>query len=104
MTAGATIPERDESDSSTVDSGQWVRFQTHGPTMGPTSPTFNLMKPMAYRISTSDAAALEKGKGKGKGVEFEFENVAVKPWEGERIHEVGLDDLELTLGSGNARI
>jgi brassinosteroid resistant 1/2 len=27
----------------------------------------------------------------------------VKPWEGERIHEVGLDDLELTLGSGKAQ-
>ncbi len=24
-------------------------------------------------------------------------------WEGERIHEVGVDDLELTLGSGKSR-
>lgn len=67
--------------------------------MGPTSPTFNLMTPVGHRISPMNAVS-----EKGKGVEFEFENIAVKAWEGERIHEVGLDDLELTLGSGNARI
>lgn len=42
--------------------------------------------------------------GKGKGIEFDFEKLPVKAWEGERIHEVGLDDLELKLGSGNACI
>ena len=31
------------------------------------------------------------------------QNVKVTPWEGERIHDVGMDDLELTLGSGAAR-
>ncbi|KAE8723684.1 hypothetical protein F3Y22_tig00012064pilonHSYRG00005 [Hibiscus syriacus] len=33
---------------------------------------------------------------------FQFESGQVKPWEGERVHEVGLDDLELTLGSRKA--
>lgn len=69
--------------------------------MVPTSPTFNLMKPVsAERIPSNDGMMLDKGKS----VDFGFENVAVKAWEGERIHEVGLDDLELTLGSGNTRI
>lgn len=40
---------------------------------------------------------------RGQVSEFEFESERVKPWEGERIHEVGVDDLELTLGSGKAR-
>jgi brassinosteroid resistant 1/2 len=35
----------------------------------------------------------------GRASEFEFENGRVMPWEGEIIHEVGVDDLELTLGS-----
>ncbi|KAK8938218.1 hypothetical protein KSP40_PGU013378 [Platanthera guangdongensis] len=30
--------------------------------------------------------------------EFEFGSRTVKPWEGERIHEFGAEDLELTLG------
>ncbi|KAL3840322.1 hypothetical protein ACJIZ3_024913 [Penstemon smallii] len=98
----ATIPECDESDTSTIDSAQWMNFQAYG-NMVPTSPTFNLVKPMAPRVPSKDVVMLDKGKGKGKGVEFDFENMAVKPWEGERIHEVGMDDLELTLGSGNTR-
>ncbi|KAK9182547.1 hypothetical protein WN944_025692 [Citrus x changshan-huyou] len=40
---------------------------------------------------------------RGQVSEFEFESERVKPWEGERIHEVGVHDLELTLGSGKAR-
>lgn len=37
---------------------------------------------------------------RGRGSEFEFENCRVTPWEGERIHdEIGVEDLELTLGS-----
>lgn len=48
---------------------------------------------MAPEISTME---------KGKGMELEFGN-GVNAWEGERIHDVGLDDLELTLGSGNAK-
>ncbi|KAK9270416.1 hypothetical protein L1049_025995 [Liquidambar formosana] len=94
----ATIPELDESESSTVDSGQWVNFQRLGPSAIPPSPTFNLVKPVAQRIWPEDVI-----KTKGRGSEFEFGNGQVKPWEGERIHEIGLDDLELTLGSGKTR-
>ncbi|KAK6115845.1 hypothetical protein DH2020_008114 [Rehmannia glutinosa] len=97
----ATIPECDESDTSTVDSGRWMNFQAYanGGNVVPTSPTFNLVKPAAQIIPSKDATS-----DKGKGIEFDFENMAVKPWEGERIHEVGMDDLELTLGNGNTRI
>lgn len=97
--APATIPECDESDSSTIDSGQWMSFKAYAPTIGPTSPTFNLVKPVVQNVSSKNAIS-----EKGKGIEFEFESVPVKAWEGERIHEVGLDDLELTLGSGSTRI
>lgn len=86
--------------SSTVDSGQWLNFQKFALSNGgavPTSPTFNLVKPVAQQILSNDKME------RGRGPEFEFENGQVKPWEGERIHEIGLDDLELTLGSGNAR-
>ncbi|KAL2905619.1 BES1/BZR1-like protein 2 [Bienertia sinuspersici] len=107
-----TIPECDESDASTVDSGRWVSFQA-GPTLGtPTSPTFNLVKQAAAQrggsmhealhgtVNVGWGAAMERGHGP----EFEFENgAAVMAWEGERIHEVGVDDLELTLGSTKVR-
>ncbi|XP_057975526.1 protein BRASSINAZOLE-RESISTANT 1 [Malania oleifera] len=96
--APAPIPERDESDTSTADSGHWMSFQKSLPSALPPSPTFNLVKPMAYQISPTDAVT-----ERGKGTEFGFESITVKPWEGERIHEVGLDDLELTLGSGKNR-
>nr|GEZ43343.1 protein brassinazole-resistant 1-like [Tanacetum cinerariifolium] len=106
----ATIPECDESDCSTIDSCQWVRFKNFEPMLtNPNSPTFNLVKPMAQVNVTKDSG----GSDKGKGMEFEFENGGVKAWEGERIHDVGwegerihddgLDDLELTLGSGTAK-
>ncbi|KAD2805863.1 hypothetical protein R6Q59_029134 [Mikania micrantha] len=96
----ATIPECDESDCSTIDSCQWVRFNNYEPMLTkPNSPTFNLVKPMAPMAAAKDA-----GSDKGKGMDFEFENGGVKAWEGERIHDVGLDDLELTLGSGNAKM
>ncbi|KAG8377736.1 hypothetical protein BUALT_Bualt08G0064000 [Buddleja alternifolia] len=95
--APPTIPECDESDTSTIDSGQWINFQSYANVgnMVPTSPTFNLVK----NVATKDVVMSDKGKA----VDFGFEKVAVKPWEGERIHEVGMDDLELTLGSGNTR-
>ncbi|XAR61796.1 hypothetical protein NMG60_11016314 [Bertholletia excelsa] len=98
--APATIPEIDESDSSTVDShsSHWMSFETFGPSVVPTSPTFNLVKAVTKQMVP--AAVMEE---KAKGKEFEFEGIPVKPWEGERIHEVGLDDLELTLGGGKAR-
>lgn len=100
----ATIPECDESDCSTIDSCQWLQFKNYEPMItNPNSPTFNLVKPVAQLTAAKDTAS---DKGKGKGMEFEFENggVKVKAWEGERIHDVGLDDLELTLGSGIAKM
>ncbi|CAL5332297.1 unnamed protein product [Camellia sinensis] len=96
--APVTIPECTESETSTVDSNHWMSFQTFAPSLIPKSPTFNLVRPMAPHLSPNDATT-----EKGKGPEFEFETIPVKPWEGERIHEVGLDDLELTLGSGKTR-
>ncbi|KAI8014690.1 Protein BRASSINAZOLE-RESISTANT 1 [Camellia lanceoleosa] len=96
--APVTIPECTESETSTVDSNHWMSFQTFAPSLIPKSPTFNLVRPMAPHLSPHDATT-----EKGKGPEFEFETIPVKPWEGERIHEVGLDDLELTLGSGKTR-
>lgn len=111
-TTTPTIPECDESDASTVDSGRWVSFQTGAPQGAPSSPTFNLVKQVVAHQSTmqeafSGAAALGWGAAmeRGRGPEFEFESgAAVNAWEGERIHEVSTDDLELTLGSGKARI
>ncbi|CAI9266970.1 unnamed protein product [Lactuca saligna] len=87
----ATIPECEEPDWSTGGSFQRLRFQDCIPMMvNPNSPTSNLVKSMAQVAAMNDAIA-EKGKG-------------VKAWKGERFHEVGFDDLELTLGSGNAQI
>ncbi|CAA0841781.1 Protein BRASSINAZOLE-RESISTANT 1 [Striga hermonthica] len=99
----ATIPECDESDGSTVDSGRWISFRAHaGPGIPPRSPTFSLVARPRGPGPEDDAMAVDEGKGKGP--EFGFDGVfgggAVKPWEGERIHEVGMDELELTLGSG----
>ncbi|KAL3640815.1 Mature anther-specific protein LAT61 [Castilleja foliolosa] len=82
-----TIPECDESDTSTIHSGQWMNFQAYGNGAVPTSPTFNLAK-----------------CGLGNDVECSDKGKAVMAWEGERIHEEGLmDDLELTLGNGSTR-
>ncbi|PON46346.1 BZR plant transcription factor [Parasponia andersonii] len=105
----ATIPECDESDASTVDSGRWVSFQTGAPSVAPPSPTFNLMKPVAQQSVLQDAVVGHGGIGWGvpaeraRGSEFDFETGRVKPWEGERIHDIGVDDLELTLGGGKNR-
>ncbi|KAJ7944334.1 putative BRASSINAZOLE-RESISTANT 1 protein [Quillaja saponaria] len=107
--APSTIPECDESDASTVDSGRWVSFQAAVPSVAPPSPTFNLMKPLVQQTSLLDAVDLNGGvhwgttTERGRGSEFEFESGRVRAWEGERIHEVGMDELELTLGSGKAR-
>ncbi|KOM45108.1 hypothetical protein LR48_Vigan06g041400 [Vigna angularis] len=102
--ATSTIPECDESDASTVDSasGRWVSFQ--GQTAaGPPSPTFNLMKPAIHQIPAQEGVQWGSVAEIGRGVsDFDFEHGRVKPWEGERIHEVGMDDLELTLGFGKA--
>lgn len=98
--APAPIPECDESDSSTIESGQWISFQKYAPSGSamPTSPTYNLVKSVAQQILSNNAI-----KENGRAMDFEFENVQVKPWEGEKIHEDGMDDLELTLGNGRAR-
>ncbi|KAJ9170826.1 hypothetical protein P3X46_018900 [Hevea brasiliensis] len=103
----ATIPECDESDVSTVDSGRWVSFQAVASQVAPPSPTFNLVKPMAQQSGFQDGVDGHERLGwgataeRGRGLDFEFENGRVKPWEGERIHEIGVDDLELTLGCAN---
>ncbi|KAJ4843256.1 Protein BRASSINAZOLE-RESISTANT 2 [Turnera subulata] len=98
--APATIPECDESDTSTVESGQWISFQKFAPSMAamPTSPTYNLVKPVAQQILSNNVITEN-----GRPMDFEFGSEQVKPWEGERIHEVGMDDLELTLGNCKAR-
>lgn len=111
--ATSTIPECDESDTSTVNSGLWVNFQAATTaSVAPPSPTFNLMKPVVQQISPQNSLDMSGGTHwspasaaeKGRGSDFEFENGRVKPWEGEIIvHEVGMDDLELTLGCGKAR-
>ncbi|KAL6520087.1 hypothetical protein OROHE_017230 [Orobanche hederae] len=101
------IPECDESE--TVDSSSWVSFQAVPPS-APASPTYNLVKPMprmsyAIQAATGDGCG-EYGWGAGAkrmcGPEFEFENGRVKAWEGEKITEIGVDDLELTLGNGKS--
>lgn len=95
-----------------MDSGRWVSFQTttaHG--AAPPSPTFNLMKPAMQitpqssmdMIRMNEAMQWSAGSAteRGRGSDFDFENGrVVKPWEGERIHEVGMEELELTLGFG----
>ena len=104
----ATIPECDESDASTVDSGHWISFQKFSqqqPFLGvsavPASPTFNLVRPpVPQQLSPNTAATQEIGQSS----EFKFENRQVKPWEGERIHDVAMEDLELTLGNAKGRI
>ncbi|KAK4410225.1 protein BZR11 [Sesamum angolense] len=104
----APIPECDESDVSTVNSVRWVSFQSGPAPAAPPSPTYNLVQPVAQQTSLQGKfdSCGELGWGsaakRARGPEFEFESGAVKAWEGEKIHEVGMDDLELTLGSGKA--
>ncbi|KAL6657709.1 hypothetical protein ACP70R_005489 [Stipagrostis hirtigluma subsp. patula] len=92
-----TIPECDESDVSTVDSGRWISFQM-APTTAPASPTYNLVNPGSASNSMELDGMAPAGRG---GPEFEFDKGSrVTPWEGERIHEVAAEELELTLGVG----
>ncbi|KAK7310450.1 hypothetical protein RJT34_07986 [Clitoria ternatea] len=98
----ATIPECDESDtSSTVESGQWMKFQAFAPSAStlPTSPTFNLVEPLVQH-GVSGVTNNSVQEMRTDSVEF---GVQVKPWVGEKIHEVALDDLELTLGNGKGQ-
>ncbi|XP_030529481.1 BES1/BZR1 homolog protein 2 [Rhodamnia argentea] len=106
-----TIPECDESDASTVDSDRWASFHQNmvAAAAAPPSPTFNLVNSASQQGPLKDGVEQNGGLGwgassdRGWGSEFEFENGRVKPWEGERIHEIAVDDLELTLGSSKAR-
>lgn len=94
----ATIPECDESDISTVDSGRWVSYQM----TAPASPTYNLINPAAPLAESARVIGGLERTGRGGGAEFEFESGGrVKPWEGEKIHDVGVEDLDLTLGVGS---
>ncbi|KAK8607529.1 hypothetical protein V6N13_053262 [Hibiscus sabdariffa] len=82
--------------TSTIDSGRWVSCQGVASTAAPPSPTFNLVK----RVVQVGGDPLQGSVTEmGRCSEFEFGNCRVKPWEGERIHEIGVDELELTLGS-----
>ena len=93
-----TIPECDESDVSTVDSGRWISFQMSA-TTAPASPAYNLVNRGA---SGSNAMEVEgMAVARGGPPEFEFDKGRVTPWEGERIHEVAAEELELTLGVGS---
>ncbi|CAH9094715.1 unnamed protein product [Cuscuta epithymum] len=103
----ATIPECDESDVSTIDSIRWVTSQTGVPFVAPASPTFNLVEPFSQQINLSavdghgDFDWVGAAK-RARCAEFDFENGKVKAWEGEKIHDIGMDGLELTLGNGKA--
>lgn len=91
--APSTIMECDESDGSTVDSGRWASFPAAAAAAAgcsPSSPTFNLVKAGSRQSSPPESGEAE----------FEFACKRVNAWEGERIHEISVDDLELTLGSG----
>lgn len=94
----ATIPECDESDTSTVESGQWLKFQAFAPSASglPTSPTLNLVKPVIqHNVPDNEIQDMRMSS--------EEYGIHVKPWVGEKIHEVAMDDLELTLGNGKAQ-
>ncbi|WJX35920.1 Protein BRASSINAZOLE-RESISTANT 2 [Trifolium repens] len=97
--APPTIPECDESDTSTVESGQWLNFQAFANAAKSVSPTLNFMKPV---INEQHNMVPDSRMQEMRISEPEFGVQVVKPWVGERIHEVGLDDLELTLGNGKA--
>ncbi|CAL5205335.1 unnamed protein product [Lathyrus oleraceus] len=95
-----TIPECDESDTSTVESNQWLNFQAFAASAkSSVSPTLNFLKPV---INEQHNMLPENRMQEMRISEPEFGAQVVKPWVGERIHEVGLDDLELTLGNGKA--
>ncbi|KAH8503511.1 hypothetical protein H0E87_014695 [Populus deltoides] len=65
----ATIPECDESDASTVDSGRWVSFLAVAPHVAPPSPTFNLVKPVAQQSGFQDGVDRHGGLSWGAAAE-----------------------------------
>lgn len=71
----------------------------------PSSPTFNLVNQRSTLQASFDGHspfAWGPAAVRGHGPEFEFENSSVNAWEGEKIHEVGVEDLDLSLGIGKA--
>ncbi|CAL0305827.1 unnamed protein product [Lupinus luteus] len=98
-----TIPECDESDTSTVESGQWLNFQqAFAPSVASALPFCpNLSFSMGHPVQQQQHPLPDNsGKMQQMTISEAGFGVQVKPWVGEKIHEVGLDDLELTLGSG----
>ncbi|TVU38212.1 hypothetical protein EJB05_11590 [Eragrostis curvula] len=92
-----TIPECDESEVSTVDSGRWISFQmAAAANTAPASPTYNLVNSGGASASNS----MELDCSPPPEFEFDKGSRVVTPWEGERIHEVAAEELELTLGVG----
>ncbi|CAA0839587.1 Protein BRASSINAZOLE-RESISTANT 1 [Striga hermonthica] len=95
------IPECDETDFPTANSARWVSFQSVPPSPGcPASPTYNLVKPTNAGDGYGGGFGWGPAAKRACGPEFEFESCAVKAWEGEKITEFGVDELELTLGTG----
>ncbi|KAK7283343.1 hypothetical protein RIF29_12790 [Crotalaria pallida] len=105
------IPECDESDSSTVESGQWLNFQqAFAPSASSQLPhcpslSFRMKPPLQQQQQQQQqqhALADNRGKMQAMTISDVDFGVQVKPWVGEKSHEVGYDDLELTLGSGKS--
>lgn len=78
-----------------------MSFQGAG--AAPPSPTFNLVKKPASQQGPLKDTLKANGEVVGRAADFEFGNGRVTPWEGERIHEIGVNDLELTLGGAKVR-
>lgn len=82
-------------------STDWGSYQVGGAQTTPSSPTFNLVKSAKGQLGDGHVH-FGWGTATNHGPEFEFENGAVNAWGGEKIHEVAVDELELTLGLGKA--
>ncbi|GAB2267351.1 brassinazole-resistant [Dionaea muscipula] len=100
--------EEEESDSSTTDhSGQWnISFKRFARPPIPT--TFSLLvkpppPPVIKQLTTHNGATQDRPRSVAAASlqqQQPPESMTVKPWEGERIHDVGMEeDLELTLGN-----
>ncbi|KAI4321000.1 hypothetical protein MLD38_034424 [Melastoma candidum] len=97
-------PIRHENNAAPISSKReifWIpssgNFQRFAPPLTPRSPSYNLVRPAMLQNSPSS-------KEQERRSEFEFLKGQVKPWEGERIHEVGMDDLELSAMSGRTEV
>ncbi|KAL9248455.1 BRASSINAZOLE-RESISTANT 1-like protein [Drosera capensis] len=92
-----TIIECDESDSS--NSGQWISFKRFARPPILTSPASSLVKPKFQQMNLNELVQ-DRARVDPR---LQPESMGVKAWEGERIHDVGMEDLELTLGNAKAR-